>query len=220
MYATRNTLSENIRAQSVGLLNRRLAAAIDLQAQLKQAHWNVRGPNFIAIHMLFDKVAGEAAGYADLLAERAGGLGGTADGTVQNAAERTFLLRYPFGVAKQEEHVFSVCGVLAAFGEFDARSGDSSRDLWRCGDSRPVHRNLAWRRSAALAGRIPCGAPMTDLPTADLMIGAEGCGMDEPPRQPRVLDQAEDREQFAPPEVTRDIAAWVNEGGAGGEVRK
>ncbi len=117
MYATRNTLSENIRAQSVGLLNRHLAAAIDLQAQMKQAHWNVRGPGFIAIHTLFDKVAGEASGYADLLAERAGGLGGTAEGTVQNAAERTFLLRYPFGVAKEEVHIFAVSGALAAFGE-------------------------------------------------------------------------------------------------------
>jgi starvation-inducible DNA-binding protein len=117
MHPTHNTLSANIRTQSVGLLNRHLAAAIDLQAQLKQAHWNVRGPCFIAIHMLFDKVAGQAAGYADLLAERAGGLGGTAEGTVQNAAERTFLMRYPLGVAKEEEHIFAVSGALAAFGE-------------------------------------------------------------------------------------------------------
>jgi starvation-inducible DNA-binding protein len=117
MHATHNTLSENIRAQSVGLLNKNLAAAIDLQAQMKQAHWNVRGPAFIAIHTLFDKVAGEAAGYADLLAERAGGLGGTAEGTVQIAAERTFLIRYPLGVAKEEAHVFAVSGALAAFGE-------------------------------------------------------------------------------------------------------
>ncbi len=117
MHPTRNSLSENIRSQSVGLLNRHLAAAIDLQAQMKQAHWNVRGPNFIAIHTLFDKVAGEAAGYADLIAERTGGLGGTADGTVQNAAERTFLMRYPLGVARQEEHVFAVSSALASFGE-------------------------------------------------------------------------------------------------------
>ena len=117
MQPTHNTLSENIRAQSVGLLNKHLAAAIDLQAQMKQAHWNVRGPNFIAIHTLFDKVAGEAEGYADLIAERAGGLGGTAQGTVQVAAERTFLMRYPFGIANEKDHVFAVSGALAAFGE-------------------------------------------------------------------------------------------------------
>ncbi len=55
MQPTRNTLSENIRAQSVELLNKHLAAAIDLHAQVKQAHCTVRGPAFIAIHELFDK---------------------------------------------------------------------------------------------------------------------------------------------------------------------
>jgi hypothetical protein len=56
MHQTHNTLSENIRTQSVALLNKQLAAAIYLHGQIKQAHWNVRGPNFIAIHQLFDKV--------------------------------------------------------------------------------------------------------------------------------------------------------------------
>ena len=59
MHPTHNTLSENIRAQSVELLNKHLAASIDLQAQVKQAHWNVRGPSFIAVHQLFDTVAAE-----------------------------------------------------------------------------------------------------------------------------------------------------------------
>ena len=95
MHPTHNTLSENIRAQSVELLNKHLAAAIDLHAQVKQAHWNVRGPSFIAIHELFDKVSGEVENYSDLIAERAGGLGGTAYGTVQVAAERSFLVPYP-----------------------------------------------------------------------------------------------------------------------------
>ena len=67
MQATHNTLSENVRTQTAELLNRHLAAAIDLHGQLKQAHWNVRGPNFIAVHELFDKVAEEAESYSDLL---------------------------------------------------------------------------------------------------------------------------------------------------------
>ena len=50
MYRTANTLPEQIRSRSVALLNRHLAAAIDLHAQVKQAHWNVRGSTFIAIH--------------------------------------------------------------------------------------------------------------------------------------------------------------------------
>ena len=80
MQRTHNTLPEEIRTQSVKLLNQHLAAAIDLHAQMKQAHWNVRGPGFIAIHELFDKVSQDVENYSDMLAERAGGLGGTYGG--------------------------------------------------------------------------------------------------------------------------------------------
>ncbi|MGD0642414.1 MAG: DNA starvation/stationary phase protection protein Dps [Roseiarcus sp.] len=117
MQPTHNTLSENIRTQTVELLNRHLAAAIDLHGQLKQAHWNVRGPAFIAVHELFDKVAGEAESYSDLIAERAAGLGGVAEGTVQVAAERSFLVPYPLRIADENQHIFAVAATLAAFGQ-------------------------------------------------------------------------------------------------------
>jgi starvation-inducible DNA-binding protein len=117
MWQTRNTLSENIRAQSMDILNKHLAAAIDLHAQVKQAHWNVRGGAFIAIHELFDKVASDVEEYSDLLAERAAALGGTAHGTIQVATERSFLVRYPLEIADEQEHVFAVAGALAAFGQ-------------------------------------------------------------------------------------------------------
>jgi starvation-inducible DNA-binding protein len=117
MHPTHNTLSENVRAQSVELLNKHLAAAIDLHGQVKQAHWNVRGPGFIAIHELFDKVSTEVETYSDLIAERAGALGGTAHGTIQVAAARSFLVPYPLDIADEAEHVFAVSGTLAAFGQ-------------------------------------------------------------------------------------------------------
>jgi starvation-inducible DNA-binding protein len=117
MQTTHNTLSENIRAQSIELLNKHLAAAIDLHAQVKQAHWNVRGPSFIAIHELFDKVSVAVEEFSDEVAERAGGLGGTAHGTVQVAAERSFLVPYALGIADENKHVFAVAGALAAFGQ-------------------------------------------------------------------------------------------------------
>jgi DNA-binding ferritin-like protein len=82
-FKTKNTLPEKIRNQSIALLNRNLASAIDLKAQAKQAHWNVKGPDFIALHELFDKVADEADGFVDLIAERVTALGGTAEGIVQ-----------------------------------------------------------------------------------------------------------------------------------------
>jgi starvation-inducible DNA-binding protein len=117
MRLTHNTLSKPIRAQSIELLNRHLAAAIDLHAQVKLAHWNVRGPNFISIHELFNKVSIEVENFSDLIAERAGGLGGTAYGSVQIAADRSFLIPYPVGIADENRHVFAVSGALAAFGQ-------------------------------------------------------------------------------------------------------
>ena len=99
MHQTHNTLNLLVREQSINVLNRHLAAAIDLQAQLKQAHWNVRGPGFLAIHELFDTIAGLAADDADLLAERCAALGGTAEGTIQVAVENSYLLRYPLAIA-------------------------------------------------------------------------------------------------------------------------
>lgn len=117
MQPTHNTLSESIRTQSIELLNKHLAAAIDLRAQAKQAHWNVRGPGFIAIHELFDKVSEGVEMYADMLAERAGGLGGTAHGTIQAAAARSFLIPYDLGIADEVSHIFAVSAALAAFGQ-------------------------------------------------------------------------------------------------------
>ena len=117
MHFTHNTLSDSVREQSVALLNRHLSAAIDLQAQLKQAHWNVRGPTFIAVHELFDKVATLAGDYADLIAERAAALGGASEGTIQVAAARSFLVPYPLRIADERQHLFAVAAALAAFGQ-------------------------------------------------------------------------------------------------------
>jgi starvation-inducible DNA-binding protein len=126
MYRTANTLPEQIRSISVALLNRHLAAAIDLHAQVKQAHWNVRGPTFIAIHELFDKVADVVEEYSDKIAERAGTLGGTAEGTVQTAAERSFLEPYRLGVADATTHIAAVTEALASFGESVRNAIDES----------------------------------------------------------------------------------------------
>lgn len=116
MQKTHNTLAKEIRVQSVELLNLHLATAIDLHAQMKQAHWNVRGPGFIAIHKLFDQVSTEVENYSDMLAERAAGLGGTAHGTIQVAIKESFLIPYPLGVADELKHLFAVSAALAAFG--------------------------------------------------------------------------------------------------------
>jgi starvation-inducible DNA-binding protein len=116
LYPTRNDLPESTRSQIATLLNRRLADAIDLQAQCKQAHWNVKGPSFIALHKLFDDVYAAVEEYVDLLAERIVQLGGIAMGTVRVAAEESELDEYPTDIATGEDHVKALSAAMAAFG--------------------------------------------------------------------------------------------------------
>src|SRR5207248_10244224 len=95
MFRTKNDLPEATRVKAVELLNERLADCIDLQTQTKQAHWNVKGPNFIALHELFDKVNEDVEEYVDGIAERAVQLGGVAEGTARKVAKRSLLTEYP-----------------------------------------------------------------------------------------------------------------------------
>jgi starvation-inducible DNA-binding protein len=98
------------------LLNQRLADCIDLQTQCKQAHWNVKGPSFIALHKLFDDINEDVEEYVDLLAERVVQLGGIAEGTARMVAERTSLEEYPFHQTAGQAHVDALSSALAAFG--------------------------------------------------------------------------------------------------------
>ena len=90
MHKTKNDLPEPTRKLIADLLNARLADSIDLMMQAKQAHWNVKGPNFIALHELFDMIVDDAEEYMDLVAERAVQLGATAEGTIAVAVRRLF----------------------------------------------------------------------------------------------------------------------------------
>jgi starvation-inducible DNA-binding protein len=91
LNATRNDLNTATRGSMVHLLNQQLADTSDLFSQVKQAHWNVKGPNFIALHELFDDLAGGLIGCIDDIAERAVQLGGSATGTVRMAAATSRL---------------------------------------------------------------------------------------------------------------------------------
>jgi starvation-inducible DNA-binding protein len=78
MYETENDISKERRSALNALMNQRLASAVDLQLQMKQAHWNVKGPSFIGLHELFDKVDEAVETYVDKIAERIVQLGGIA----------------------------------------------------------------------------------------------------------------------------------------------
>ncbi|HEY2676888.1 MAG TPA: DNA starvation/stationary phase protection protein Dps [Steroidobacteraceae bacterium] len=127
MYKTKIDLSEKVRRNVIVILNDRLADAIDLQSQVKQAHWNVKGPNFIALHELFDKISDVVFEQIDEIAERVTSLGGTAEGTVAVAAKRSKLKNYPLSITAGKDHLFYLSTQLAAFGKA-VRAGIADTD--------------------------------------------------------------------------------------------
>jgi len=129
MYRTKNDLPESARTKLVAILNARLADAIDLQTQCKQAHWNVKGPNFIALHKLFDEVNDAVEEYVDLIAERAVQLGGVANGTARGVAKRSSLPEYPVKDGDGRAHVEGLAAVLSAFGKVVRAEIDRSNEL-------------------------------------------------------------------------------------------
>jgi starvation-inducible DNA-binding protein len=90
-YTTRIDIPAETRSKVIGLLSQQLADTLDLFTQIKQAHWNVKGIHFIALHELFDKLAEETEDYVDDIAERITTLGGVAVGTARSAAKASRL---------------------------------------------------------------------------------------------------------------------------------
>ena len=117
MYTSHLDLSEHVRKGSVALLQARLSDALDLEAQMKQAHWNVKGRDFIQLHELFDKVHGLVEEFVDTIAERITTLGGVADGRVQTTAKRSSLYEYSLETSTGEQHLKVVAAVLGQFGK-------------------------------------------------------------------------------------------------------
>jgi starvation-inducible DNA-binding protein len=149
MYDTRNDLPATVRSKMVELLNGRLADAIDLGAQAKHAHWNVKGPNFIALHELFDKVAEHIEDHIDTLAERVTALGGTAHGTIATVSRTTTLKQYPDDIVEGAQHVEALSSAVADFGakvrkaiDEAARAGDADTSDLFTGVSRELDKDL------------------------------------------------------------------------------
>ena len=125
MFKTKNDLPKDVRVKAAKLLNERLADCIDLQTQTKQAHWNVKGPNFIALHELFDQINAAVEDYVDDIAERAVQLGGVAEGTARMVARRSSLEEYP-AVVDGRSHVEALSSALAAFGKLARKAIDDA----------------------------------------------------------------------------------------------
>ena len=129
MYETENDIAKSRRVELNSLMNQRLADAVDLQMQMKQAHWNVKGLHFIGLDELFDKVNEAVASYVDLIAERVVQLGGIAEGTVRAAAQRSRLAEYPLDIADGAAHVEAVARALSTFGREARNTIDLADEL-------------------------------------------------------------------------------------------
>jgi starvation-inducible DNA-binding protein len=105
MYKSPSRLPEEARARIADTLNARLAEGLDLHSQIKVAHWNIKGPQFAALHPLFETFAVALANYNDEIAERAVSLGGRAYGTVRHAAKVSALPEYPQETTRDLDHV-------------------------------------------------------------------------------------------------------------------
>ena len=116
LIPTQNDLREKTRRAMIELLNQQLADVLDLCLQAKHAHWNVKGPNFIGLHELFDKVAEELEEFGDDIAERAVELGGVALGTIQGVSKKSRLPGYPLDLVSGLKHVTVLSGALAKVG--------------------------------------------------------------------------------------------------------
>ncbi len=127
--STKNDIPGANRKKLNLLLGQLLADAIDLHYQTKQAHWNVKGENFIALHELFDSVAGEVSSTVDTIAERIMQLGGNAQGTVRVAAKKSRLDEYPLDLVDSQKHVDALSDVISVFNKHARKNIDETSAL-------------------------------------------------------------------------------------------
>ena len=132
MHRTRNNLSSNAKSVSVDLLNARLADGIDLALATKQAHWNLKGPQFIGIHEMLDGFRTEQDEGNDTMAERAVQLGGTALGTTQTVGTMTNLAPYPTDVYAVADHL---AALIDRFGTYANALHESIDQADEAGDA-------------------------------------------------------------------------------------
>jgi starvation-inducible DNA-binding protein len=115
LHPTRMDLPPDIRRYVIQLLNQTLACTVDLRSHVKQAGWNVRGPDFAPLQALFATMASELDAYADLVAERIAVLGGIARGTAPTAAMPSRVTASPDALVDGQAHVLALAERFAPY---------------------------------------------------------------------------------------------------------
>lgn len=128
-FETSVHLPEKTRHEIIDLLNARLADTLDLKTQAKQAHWNVKGKQFLQLHELFDTIATNLEAHSDLLAERVTALGGIALGTARLVAASSSLPEYDLNAVAGEQHVKALSRGLAKLANAGRAAIDRSTEL-------------------------------------------------------------------------------------------
>jgi starvation-inducible DNA-binding protein len=126
MVGKKHVQPEDLQAKLIEILNRRLADAIDLQLQSRQAYWNAKGATFLSLRELFNTVTEEVETYTNRIAERIVQLGGTAEGTAKVVAERSALDGYGLARAGHSE---ALATTLADFGRHTRYASAQASEL-------------------------------------------------------------------------------------------
>ncbi len=121
-------IKDNTANRSIDTLNECLAQVIDLTLAVKQAHWNISGTNFIAVHELLDEVADRLRDIGDEMAERAVILGGIARGTAQVVAKKTSLEPYPVEETDIGAHLDALVERFKAVGKSVRKAIDATSE--------------------------------------------------------------------------------------------
>ncbi len=116
LHPTRTKLESNARTVAIDVLNKRLADGLDLSLITKQAHWNLKGPQFIGVHLMLDGFRTEQDDLNDKMAERITALGGTAFGTTQDITRDSQLAPYPTDIYKVADHLAALIDRYSVFG--------------------------------------------------------------------------------------------------------
>ncbi|EJF91245.1 DNA starvation/stationary phase protection protein Dps [Bartonella tamiae] len=131
-HQTRNDMPSNAKTTAIALLNKTLSTLIDLSLVTKQAHWNLKGPNFIGVHEMLDGFRSDLDEHVDIIAERAVQLGGTALGTTQTVADTTNLNPYPTDIYKVNDHLHAL---IERYGDAANEMRKSIDDADEAGDA-------------------------------------------------------------------------------------